>query len=139
MQALSHPRGPFAMRTRLRKPRVLLLMPNMSASDSRTPCPPFGYSCECDLPVARQIELVAEFHAFRIRPTRIAYRLGIDIALIDALLAGEREPERFEALVRYYRKRRLTQRLQDAERAKGQVAYEQRQMALREFQTQTEI
>lgn len=107
--------------------------------DTRSPCPPFGYSCECDLPIARQIELVAEFHAFKIRPTRIAYRLGIDIALIDALLAGEYEPERFETLVRYYRKRRLSQRLQDAERKRGQTAYEQRQTALSEFENQAGI
>ena len=49
----------------------------------------FGLLRECDLSEAKQIRLVAEFHANRIRPSRIAYRLGIDIALIDALLAGE--------------------------------------------------
>ena len=54
----------------------------MTVADTRTPCPPYGYSCCCDLSERRQIELVAEFHAYRIRPTRIAYRLGIDIALI---------------------------------------------------------
>ena len=33
----------------------------------------------------QQIELVAEFHVrCRIRPSRIAYRLGIDIAQVEA-------------------------------------------------------
>ena len=54
----------------------------------RAPNPPLGYSRECKLTEAKQIRLVAEFHANRIRPSRIAYRLGIDIALIEALLTG---------------------------------------------------
>ena len=58
-------------------------------NNNRAPNPPLGYSRDCDLSEAKQIRLVAEFHANRIRPSRIAYRLGIDIALIDALLAGE--------------------------------------------------
>ena len=91
----------------------------MTVADTRTPCPPYGYSCCCDLSERRQIELVAEFHAYRIRPTRIAYRLGIDIALIDALLGGEHEPQRFEALVSHFRKRRFNQRLRDSEKVKG--------------------
>jgi len=111
----------------------------MTTSDPRAPCPPYGYSCDCTLPVHRQIELVAEFHAYRIRPTRIAYRLGIDIALIDALLAGERDPQQFEALVRKYRQRRFRQRLRDAEKIQGQAAYEQREMALRDLQAQSGI
>ena len=105
--------------------------------DTRTPCPPYGYSRPCDLPVHRQIELVAEFHAYRIRPSRIAYRLGIDIALIDSLLAGEYQSTRFESLVRYYRSRRLQQRLGAAEKKRGQAAYEQRQAALQEFESTT--
>ena len=111
----------------------------METSDPRTPCPPLGYSRVCNLPESRQIELVAEFHAYRIRPTRIAYRLGIDIALIDSLLAGDYQSKRFKALVKYYRKRRLGQRLGAADRDKGQVAYEQRQLALQEFETQTDL
>ena len=111
----------------------------MTVADPRTPCPPCGYSCCCDLSERRQIELVAEFHAYRIRPTRIAYRLGIDIALIDALLGGEHEPQRFEALVSLFRKRRFNQRLRDSEKIKGQAAYEQRERALRDLQTQTGV
>lgn len=111
----------------------------MTVDDPRTPCPPLGYSQPCDLPEWRQIELVAEFHAYRIRPTRIAYRLGIDIALIDALLAGEYEAERFQTLVTDYRKRRLNRRLRDADRRRGQVSYELRQQAQRDFDTQVGI
>jgi hypothetical protein len=33
--------------------------------------------------------LVAEFHVHRIRPSRIAYRLGIDIASVEGWLSGE--------------------------------------------------
>jgi predicted trehalose synthase len=98
-----------------------------------------GYSCQCNLPLGRQIELVAEFHAYRIRPSRIAYRLGIDIALIDSLLAGERDADRFTAMVKYYRKRRLNQRLSEADRLRGQVAYDQRQAAQRDFDAQAGI
>jgi len=105
----------------------------MSTSDNRTPCPPLGYSRECHLPEWRQIELVAEFHAYRIRPTRIAYRLGIDIALIDALLAGEYQARRLGSLVKRYRQKRLGQRLGAAERERGQRAFELRQRALLDF------
>lgn len=114
-------------------------MPPMDGQDHRTPCPPLGYSRECRLPEARQIELVAEFHAYRIRPTRIAYRLGIDIALIDALLAGDKEPERFQLLVNHFRKRRLSQRLRNAQSLRGQTAYELGQQAQREFDNQAGI
>ena len=52
-------------------------------ADSRTPSPPYGYSRECDYSREEQIHIVAEFHAHKIRPSRIAYRVGIDIAFID--------------------------------------------------------
>ena len=106
----------------------------MNSSDTRTPCPPLGYSRQCHLSEERQIELVAEFHAYRIRPTRIAYRLGIDIALIDALLAGDYQQRRFNALLKHYRQRRLGQRLGQAEQEQGQKAYELRQRALLDFE-----
>lgn len=111
----------------------------MTDRDQRTPCPPWGYSCDCDLPLSRQIELVAEFHAHRVRPTRIAYRLGIDIALIEGLLAGEREPERFAALVRHYRRQRFNDRVRVAERVRGQRGYELRQRAAEDLARETGI
>lgn len=108
-------------------------------NDERTPSPPLGYSCECDLPLGRQIELVAEFHAYRIRPARIAYRLGIDIALIESLVAGELDPEKFDHLVRHYRGRRLQQRLKQADRMRGQRSYELRQRAALDFERESEL
>ena len=50
----------------------------------------------------QQIHIVAEFHANKIRPSRIAYRVGIDIAFIEALIAGEEEPDLFPRLVSRY-------------------------------------
>lgn len=107
--------------------------------DSRTPCPPLGYSRECDLPESRQIELVAEFHAYRIRPSRIAFRLGIDIALIDALLAGDYEPERFAALVARYRRGRYQQRVREADTQRGAAAFELRNQAARDLDAEISI
>ena len=49
---------------------------NHAEPDTRSPNPPLGYACECTLSRRQQIELVAEFHVHRIRPSRIAYRLG---------------------------------------------------------------
>jgi len=117
----------------------LLLITAMTDIDTRTPSPPLGYSCQCSLPEARQIDLVAEFHAFRIRPTRIAYRLGIDIALIDALLAGDYKKQVFNQRVRHHRKRRLHTRLSTAERKKGQSAFEARKHALTDFETEADL
>ena len=111
----------------------------MSEFDPRTPNPPLGYSRPCELTENRQIELVAEFHAFRIRPSRIAYRLGIDISFIDTLLAGERESRRFTALVKYYRGSRFRSRVTAAEQVKGQRGYELRQTASRDFENEAEI
>jgi len=45
------------------------------------------------------VHIVAEFHAHKIRPSRIAYRVGIDIAFIEELIAGEVEAEHFPRLV----------------------------------------
>ncbi len=107
--------------------------------DTLTPNPPLGYSRFCELPEDRQVELVAEFHAYRIRPSRIAYRLGVDITFIDTLLAGEREPRRFAALVKYYRQSRFRSRVTAAEQVKGQRGYELRQIASHDFESEAGI
>ena len=57
-------------------------------TDTRTPSPPYGYSRLCHYSREQQLHIVAEFHAHKIRPSRIAYRVGIDIAFIEALIAG---------------------------------------------------
>jgi hypothetical protein len=101
--------------------------------DIRTPSPPFGYSRECTHSREQQIHIVAEFHAHKIRPSRIAFRVGIDIAFIEELIAGETEPEHFTQLVKHYRTGRYQQRLRDSRRNTGIVRYELQQKIEREF------
>ena len=107
--------------------------------DTRTPSPPYGYSQLCSYSREQQIHIVAEFHSHKIRPSRIAYRVGIDIAFIEELIAGEREPERFPQLVKYYRKGRYQQRLRESSRSKGVARYELQQKIEREFVEETDI
>jgi len=79
----------------------------MQAADNRSPNPPMGYACECSLTTDQQIDLVAEFHVHRIRPSRIAYRLGIDIAQVEAWLSGEQDSERFQRLIAAHKRRNI--------------------------------
>ena len=102
-------------------------------SDTRTPSPPYGYSRECTHSREQQIHIVAEFHAHKIRPSRIAYRVGIDIALIEELIAGEIEAERFPRLVANYRRQRYQQRIHDSRARSGIARYELQQKIEREF------
>jgi hypothetical protein len=102
-------------------------------TDPRTPSPPYGYSRECSHSREEQIHIVAEFHAHKIRPSRIAYRVGIDIAFIEALIAGEIEAERFPVLVAYYRRQRFQQRMLDSGSHRGITRYELQQRIEREF------
>ena len=110
-----------------------------SPTDPRTPSPPYGYSRECTHSREEQIHIVAEFHAHKIRPSRIAYRVGIDIAFIEQLIAGEVEAERFDALVRHYRTRRYRERLRDAGRRSGGARYELQQRIEREYLRETDL
>lgn len=106
---------------------------NNTATDRRTPSPPYGYSRECSHSREEQIHIVAEFHAHKIRPSRIAYRVGIDIAFIEALIAGEMEPDNFPRLVAHYRRQRYQQRLRDSGSRRGIARYEMQQQIEREF------
>ncbi len=101
--------------------------------DTRTPSPPYGYSRECTHSREQQIHIVAEFHAHKIRPSRIAYRVGIDIAFIEALIAGEIEAERFPRLVAHYRRQRYHDRMRDTGSRTGIARYEMQQQIEREF------
>jgi hypothetical protein len=112
-------------------------MSNDTQSDERTPSPPYGYSRPCELDRAQQIEVVAQFHANRIRPNRIAYRMGIDIALVEALIAGEEEPQRFAAMVERYRGQRYRDRMRDSSRQRGSGRYELQQQIEKEFQQES--
>lgn len=105
----------------------------MPWQDDRTPSPPYGYSRECTYTRDQQIRIVAEFHAHRIRPSRIAFRVGIDIAFIEALIAGETEPDRFTQLVNQFRKGRYQQRLRESNRRTGVARYELQQAIEREY------
>lgn len=111
----------------------------ISAPDSRTPSPPYGYSRECNYSREQQIHIVAEFHAHKIRPSRIAYRVGIDIAFIEELISGEVEEERFPMLVARYRRQRYQQRMHDSNRRRGVTRYESQQRIEKEFQQETEL
>lgn len=108
-------------------------------TDKRTPSPPYGYSRECTHNREQQIHIVAEFHAHKIQPNRIAYRVGIDIAFIEELIAGETESGRFEYLVAHYRKARYARRMSESKRRKGVVQYELQQKIEAEFQREVDL
>jgi hypothetical protein len=112
---------------------------NNACNDTRTPSPPYGYSRECAYSREQQMHIVAEFHAHKIRPSRIAYRVGIDIAFIEELIAGETEAARFAQLVKFYRKGRYQQRLRDSQKSTGVTRYEQQQKIEREFLQETDL
>ena len=107
--------------------------------DTRTPSPPYGYSRPCDYSREQQIHIVAEFHAHKIRPSRIAYRVGIDIAFIEQLIAGEVESERFPVLVKHYRSKRYHQRMDASSAVSGVTRYELQQQIEREFAQETDL
>jgi hypothetical protein len=97
---------------------------NTRATDTRTPSPPYGYSRDCHYPLEQQIRIVAEFYVHNIRPSRIAYRMGIDIELVEKLIAGEVHEDVFREMVIYHRKHRRNQRLKDSRRIKGSARVE---------------
>jgi len=111
---------------------------NLLPADNRTPSPPYGYSRECIHDREGQIHIVAEFHAHRIQPARIAYRIGIDIAFIEELIAGEVEEGRFDRLVTHYRKQRFSKRMKDSKVKKGGVQYELQQKISRDFELEVD-
>jgi hypothetical protein len=106
-------------------------------TDTRTPSPPYGYSRVCTHSREQQIHIVAEYHAHKIRPSRIAYRVGIDIAFIEALIAGEEEVGRFDRLVAHYRRQRYHQRMKATSKERSIARYEVQQRIEREFQRET--
>ena len=108
-------------------------------TDKRTPSPPYGYSRVCTHTREQQIHIVAEFHAHKIRPSRIAYRIGIDIAFIEELIAGETEPGRFDRIVAHYRKQRYAKRMKESKRRKGVVQYEMQQKIETEFLQEVDL
>ena len=114
-------------------------MASTISQDPRTPSPPYGYSRECNYSREKQIHIVAEFHANKIIPSRIAYRVGIDIALIEQLIAGEIEAERFPRLVAHYRSQRYRQRMRDSFVRSGVARYELQQRIEQDFQREVDL
>ncbi len=110
-----------------------------TSDDTRTPSPPYGYSCRCSHSREEQVHIVALFHANKIRPSRIAYRVGIDIAFIEQLIAGEIEQERFPRLVAQYRRQRYQERMRATGRQRAGSRYESQQRIEREFQQETDL
>jgi hypothetical protein len=107
--------------------------------DERTPSPPFGYSRPCTLDRDAQVRVVAQFHAHRIRPNRIAYRMGIDIAFVEALIAGETDAELFSALVDQFRRQRYRDRMQASSSLRGAKRFEQQQRIERDFEHEAAV
>ena len=105
----------------------------LDGDDNRAPSPPLGYSCQCDFSREKQTHIVALFHAYKIRPSRIAYRTGIDIALIEALIAGEEDLTLFSLLVASYRKNRYKKELDQADKLAGGSRFERQRLIEQEY------
>jgi hypothetical protein len=81
---------------------------------------PLGsYSKTSNKSLRQQIDVVAEFHAYKIHPLRIAYRTGIDATLVQHLVNGEDHQRMFKAALARHRKSRRDQRLHKSLRHKG--------------------
>lgn len=105
--------------------------------DTRTPSPPFGYSRLCQYERDDQIRVVALYAANKIRPPRIAFREGIDIAFVEALVAGEEEQDRFNYWLEHYRKERRRERLLKTRKLAGSARFEQEARIERELKNDT--
>ncbi len=81
-----------------------------------------------------QISVVAEFHAHKILPKRIAYRTGIDFELVQQLINGNNHQRLFKAQLALHRKSRRDQRLQKSLRKKGIAQATLQDQIEREFQ-----
>lgn len=104
--------------------RVIPMMNEPVATDERTPSPPDGYSRVCELSREQQIAVVAQFHMHQIKPNRIAYRMGIDIAFIEALIAGEVEAEKFRSLCERFGRQRYRERMRESGERNGAARFE---------------
>ena len=77
------------------------------------------YSKSSDKTLQQQIDVVAHFHAYKIRPERIAFRTGIKLELVNQLILGDKHQRLFKALLARHRRSRRDQRLQKSKRIKG--------------------
>lgn len=67
----------------------------------------------------QKIDVVAQFHAHKISPRRIAYRTGINITLVNQLIDGHVHANRFNALLEKHRKNRRDQRIKQSFKLSG--------------------
>lgn len=74
---------------------------------------------QCDKPPREQMEVVAEFHAYRIQPHRIAYRTGIDVIFVNELISGSHQPKLFQFLLKKAKQDRRAKSLKGSLRQKG--------------------
>ena len=77
------------------------------------------YSKSSNKTLQQQIDVVAHFHAYKIRPERIAFRTGINLELVNQLVEGDDHQRLFKALLARHRRSRHNQRLQKSRRIKG--------------------
>ncbi|MEM6302115.1 MAG: hypothetical protein AAF194_10195 [Pseudomonadota bacterium] len=108
-------------------------MSETPTADDRTPNPPDGYAGPCLLNREQQVAAVAQFHAHKIRPNRIAYRMGVDIAFVEALIAGETEAKTFSALLEHFRGQRFKDRMRASNEKRGTARFEQQKQIEKEF------
>ncbi len=91
------------------------------------------YAKVCEKPLKQQIDVVAQFHAHKIHPLRIAYRTGIAIELVEELVNGENHQRLFKRLLAWHKRQRYQQRLQASRRVKGIAQTEIQQQIEQEF------
>ena len=77
------------------------------------------YSKSSNKTLQQQIDVVAHFHAYKIRPERISFRTGIGLELVNQLILGDSHQRLFKALLARHRRSRRDQRLQKSHRIKG--------------------
>lgn len=93
-----------------------------------------NYAKVSDKSLKQQIDVVAEFHAYKIHPQRIAYRTGIALDLVIELVNGNSHQQLFKRLLAYHRKSRRDQRLQQSLRKKGIAQAELQDKIEQEYQ-----
>jgi len=109
-----------------------------AGADTRKSSPPFGYSRVCHHTLEQQIDIVALFHANRIKPARIAYRVGIDLDLIERLINGSVYQQQFKYLLAKHRKERRNQRMKASKKIVGIRQAELQVQIEKEFQESQE-
>lgn len=78
-----------------------------------------AYSKTSAKSLREKIDVVAEFHAHKIHPHRIAYRTGIELELVQDLINGQQHAQLFKHRLAAHRKHRRDQRLKKSQRIKG--------------------